>query len=131
MFRSTKRFLRMSLLTWLVIFSIFCLLAFAYARFIRPSLLEANAIQGLEDLGIEIPFLLYEHEVEAYNANLERTVSPGPDWVKAIFGEMVLAKIERVELEGEFKITGRMSRSLDPTNSPESHLESSPANWKT
>ena len=101
MFHSIKRFLRMSLSTWFLIFAILCALAFAYARFIRPSHVEANAIRGLEDLGINVT-VYYEHEFED-RPSCSVPVPPGPAWVKAIFGEMVLARISSVELEGEIK----------------------------
>ena len=118
MFRAKKRFLQMSLLTWFLIFSILCVLAFAYARFIRPSQVEANAIRGLENLGIKVT-VYYEHDFED-QPSCSVPVPPGPTWVKAIFGEMVLARISSVGLEGEFKTLDGCRDLLNQLN----HLKS-------
>jgi len=98
MFHATKRFMRMSLFKWLLIFSIACLATFAVAQFVRTAQLEANAIRGLENLGLEVTYK-YEHELGPSG----RHVPPGPDWVKAIFGELVLARIEFVQFSGKMK----------------------------
>ena len=103
MFRAKKHFFRMSLLTWFLTFSILCILAFAYTRFIRPSQVEARAIQGLKDLGIEVTFSYKPEPAQStFNIKTGRPF-PGPVWVKVIFGEKVLARISEVELSGEIK----------------------------
>ena len=112
MYRVAKRFFRFSLLTWFIIFSVLCLLAFGYARIVHPSRKEANAIRGLEELGLEVQ-IYYQHYDAAdglYMKETERglvvtsaSVSPGPDWLKSIFGEMVFARISSVSLKGKIE----------------------------
>ena len=97
-----KRFFQVSLWAWFLILSISCLVAFAFARFIRTASVEADAIRSLEDLGIAVD-VYYAHEAEADARNLQQAVPPGPDWLKAIFGEMVLARVEGVALQGEIE----------------------------
>lgn len=96
MYGAIKRYMRLSLSAWLSVVAISCVLAFAYARFIRPSHLEANAIRALKDLGIDVDFN-YEHDLSG------KADPPGPTWIKAVFGEMALARIETVNLSGGFK----------------------------
>ena len=111
-----KRFFQVSLWGCFLIFSISCLAAFAYARFIRTASVEANAIRSLEDLGIAVDFY-YAHEVEAEARNLQQAVPPGPDWLKAIFGEMVFARVEGVALQGEIKSLDNCRMFLAELNS--------------
>lgn len=104
MYRAIKRYSRLSLLTWLLVFSISCILAFAYACVVRPSHAEANAIQALKDLGIDVAFN-YEHEFDGigFDGMSGQADPPGPDWIKAVFGKMALAKISAVKLTGRLK----------------------------
>jgi len=111
-----KRFFQVSLWACFLIFSISCLAAFAYTRFIRTASVEANAIRSLEDLGIAVDFY-YAHEVEAEARNLQQAVPPGPDWLKAIFGEMVFARVEGVALQGEIKSLDNCRMFLAELNS--------------
>jgi len=96
----------MRLLTFFLVISTFCLAAFVFANFLRTSHVEANAVAALRDLGIEVHYY-FDYEIEAFEAmqkeNEPEPVPPGPNWLKAIFGEMVLARVETVELKGNFK----------------------------
>ena len=101
-----ERFWRMRLLTYFGVISTFCLAAFVFANFLRTSHVEANAIAALRDQGIKVHYC-FDYEIEAYEAmekeNEPEPIPPGPNWLKAIFGEMVLARVETVELKGDFK----------------------------
>ena len=89
MYRFTKRFLRLSIASWLIIFSILCFVVFVYARFMRQPDIEASAIQDLRDLDIEVQ-ALYEFE-------------SGPEWAKKIFGENVFARVNEISLHGSME----------------------------
>ncbi len=92
-------------MTWLIVFSILCLGAFFFAREMRRSQVETDTVKHMEDLGYDVEFEYGNVESKGGGGfGQVKLEYPGPEWLKAIFGEKVFSRIVSIDLSGHVQV---------------------------